>query len=180
MTDYKLQILPGDELLDLVNENDEVIGTVLRSAAHKNNALIHREAWVYIFNDNKQVLLQQRGLNKKIFPGVWVETASGHIDAGDSPESSAHRELSEEMNLKTDLVYFDKFFLKRDIEAAFIYIYYGIYNDSKAISFDKNEVNDVKWIDLDSIADLLRDSNADINTTTYTYIFEIARQLKFI
>jgi len=46
-----------DELIDLVNEKDEIIGTVWKSQAHKDPKLIHREVGIAIFNTDGCVLL---------------------------------------------------------------------------------------------------------------------------
>ena len=54
------KIIKNDELLDLVNEKDVVIGTVLKSEAHKDPTKIHRQVDLVIFNDKGEVLLQQR------------------------------------------------------------------------------------------------------------------------
>jgi isopentenyl-diphosphate delta-isomerase len=75
-----MEIPQGDELLDLVDKNDNIIGSVLRSAAHTNTTFIHREILVYIFNAKGEVLLQQRGSNKKVNPSIWVESCAGHVE----------------------------------------------------------------------------------------------------
>ena len=43
-----------DELLDLVNEDDEVIGTVWKSKAHKDPSKIHREVAIVIVNNKEE------------------------------------------------------------------------------------------------------------------------------
>ena len=53
-----------DELLDLVNEKDEVIGEVWKSVAHKDPTKIHREVAIVVFNNKSEVLLQQRSFKK--------------------------------------------------------------------------------------------------------------------
>ena len=54
-----------DELLDLVDENDNIIGEVLKSHANSDPKLIHREAAIAVFNTKGEVLLQQRALTKR-------------------------------------------------------------------------------------------------------------------
>ena len=87
-----------DELLDLVNEKDEVIGEVWKSEANSNPKLIHREILVYVFDDQNRMLLQQRSFTKKVYPGQWAETCAGHIGKGEKPKIAAYRELSEEFH----------------------------------------------------------------------------------
>lgn len=82
-----------DELLDLVDENDNVVGEVLKSEAHKNPRLIHRVIGGILFDDNNRVLLQKRSYLKGSDPGVWITSWAGHVGKGCSPEDAAHREL---------------------------------------------------------------------------------------
>ena len=100
-----------DELLDLVNEKDEVIGEVWKSVAHKDPTKIHREVAIVVFNNKSEVLLQQRSFKKSHDPGEWKLTAAGHVGKGEDPKDAAIRELEEELGLKTTLKYFGKKFL---------------------------------------------------------------------
>ena len=47
----------------LVNESDEPQGTMEKIEAHEK-ALLHRAFSVFVFNDNKELMLQQRALHK--------------------------------------------------------------------------------------------------------------------
>ena len=49
-----------EEMLDIVNENDEVIGEALRKHANTDPTLIHREVNIIIYDSMKRVLLQNR------------------------------------------------------------------------------------------------------------------------
>ena len=86
-----------DELLDLVNEKDEVIGEIWRSEIKGNPNSIHREIAILICDKNSRLLLQQRSLKKKSNPGIWTISCVGHILKGDQPEATAHSELKEEL-----------------------------------------------------------------------------------
>lgn len=68
--------MSDDELLDLVNENDEITGTVWKSEVHRNPYLIHREVAIAVFNEKGEILLQQRSLKKENSPGEWKITAA--------------------------------------------------------------------------------------------------------
>ena len=52
-----------------------------------------------IFNENKEILLQQRSMKKKNFPGVIDAAATGHVDAGESTKTGAVREIQEELGI---------------------------------------------------------------------------------
>ena len=85
-----------EELFDVVNERDEVIGCKPRSEVHRLG-LLHRATHVLVFNARGQIFLQKRSMKKDCFPGVWDSSASGHLDAGEDYDAGAGRELREEL-----------------------------------------------------------------------------------
>lgn len=93
-----------DELFDLVDERDVVIGVVRRGEAHRNPALIHRSVQTLIFDGAGRTLLQLRSSRKDLYPGYYCASASGHVTAGDSYEATARRELEEELGVSATLV----------------------------------------------------------------------------
>lgn len=84
-----------DELFDVVDERDHVVGQEQRSVVHEQK-LLHRAVHVFILNKRGEVFLQKRSRLKDVHPGVWGSSVSGHLDAGESYESCAMRELGEE------------------------------------------------------------------------------------
>lgn len=86
----------ADELLDLVDENDKIIGEVWKSKANQNPKLIHREVAAIVYNEAGKVLFQKRSKYKKVNPGIWAETVAGHVGKVEKPLVAAHRELVEE------------------------------------------------------------------------------------
>jgi isopentenyl-diphosphate delta-isomerase type 1 len=88
----------GDELFDVVNRRDEVVGRAPRREVHLRG-LLHRAVHILIFNRRGQVFLQKRSLAKDLAPGLWDSSCSGHVDAGEEYDQSARRELGEELGL---------------------------------------------------------------------------------
>lgn len=88
----------SEELLPIVDENDEVIGTEKRGIIHANR-LLHRAVHILMFNREGKLYLQRRSLEKDAAPGKWDSSASGHVDPGESYDESAARELEEELNI---------------------------------------------------------------------------------
>lgn len=91
---------PHDELLDLVDENDRVIGTVTRGEANRNPALIHRAVAILVFNTKGQLFLQKRSQTKDTYPGYWTVSASGHVKSGLTYHQAALEELKEELGIE--------------------------------------------------------------------------------
>ncbi len=91
----------NEEIFDVVNERDEVIGRERRSEVHRLG-LRHRAVHVLVFNARGQVFLQKRSMTKDTFPGAWDSSASGHLDSGEDYDACAVRELREEIGLHID------------------------------------------------------------------------------
>jgi isopentenyl-diphosphate Delta-isomerase len=92
-----------DELFDLVDEQDHVIGQVRRGDAHRNPALLHRSVQIMVFDSAGRLLLQHRSSRKDLFPGYYCASASGHVIAGDDYLATAQRELAEELGITAPL-----------------------------------------------------------------------------
>ena len=88
----------SEEIFDTVNERDEIIGRASRREVHRFG-LKHRAVHVLIFNQRGEIFLQKRSMKKDTFPGAWDSSASGHLDAGESYDSCAVREVREELGL---------------------------------------------------------------------------------
>ena len=88
----------NQEVFDVVNERDEVIGQQPRGEVHRLG-LMHRAVHVLVFNAAGQIFLQKRSMTKDTFPGAWDSSASGHLDSGEDYDACAVRELREEIGL---------------------------------------------------------------------------------
>lgn len=89
------------ELLDIVDENDVVIGQAERDVAHAQGLKI-RLVYVWFYTPGGEVILQRRGSTKKSSPNCLVSTMSGHVSAGDSYLEAAVRETEEETGFKVE------------------------------------------------------------------------------
>ena len=98
--DHPLKDTPqcGEEMFDVVDEQDNVLKQEKRDVVHSNN-LLHRAVHVLVFNKRKELLLQKRSILKDKFPNVWDSSAAGHLDAGEDYESCVFRELNEELGV---------------------------------------------------------------------------------
>jgi isopentenyldiphosphate isomerase len=88
----------SEEIFDVVNEQDEVIGRAPRAEVHRRG-LRHRAVHVLVFNLRGEVFLQKRSMKKDSFPGAWDSSASGHLDSGEDYDPCAVREGREELGV---------------------------------------------------------------------------------
>lgn len=92
---------PQDELLDIVDEANCVIGQATRGDIHKQH-LRHRACHIIVFDHAGRVLVQQRSAGKDTGAGLWDSSAAGHVDSGESYPVCAVRELHEELGLRVE------------------------------------------------------------------------------
>ena len=88
----------SEEIFDVVNERDEVVGQAPRKEVHARG-LWHRAVHVLVFNGRGEVFLQKRSLLKDTARGKWDSSSSGHVDTGEDYDTCAVRELREEIGL---------------------------------------------------------------------------------
>ncbi|GGZ81439.1 isopentenyl-diphosphate Delta-isomerase [Algibacter mikhailovii] len=162
-----------EEKVILVNEQDEQIGLMPKMEAHEK-ALLHRAFSVFIFNDNNELMLQQRALDKYHSPGLWTNTCCSHQRDGESNLQAGKRRLNEEMGFTVDLKESISFIYKAPFdngltEHEYDHVMIGHYNDEPEINPD--EVAHWKWMSLEDIkADIALNSN--VYTEWFKVIFD--------
>ncbi len=92
-----------DELI-LVNEHDEPIGVMPKLLAHQLGHL-HRAFSVFIFNEQNELLIQQRALHKYHSAGQWANSCCSHPKPNEDTQKAAERRLQEELGFATPLTY---------------------------------------------------------------------------
>lgn len=91
----------ADELFDVVDEQDRVVGQARRADVHAQK-LRHRAVHVLCLDEAGRVFLQRRSMLKDSAPGKWCASCSGHLDAGEDYDAAAVRELAEEIGVNVE------------------------------------------------------------------------------
>lgn len=114
----------NQEWLDLVDENNEVIGKALRSVCHGNPGLMHRAVHVLVFNTAGDLFLQKRSESKDVQPGRWDTSVGGHPNPGEAVTEAARREMKEELGIDVDpLIAAYDYIWRSDIETEWIHAF---------------------------------------------------------
>lgn len=158
------------EFVILVNENDEPQGLMEKMEAHEK-ALLHRAFSVFVFNDQNELMLQQRAQHKYHSPGLWTNTCCSHQRDGETNIEAGLRRLQEEMGFTCNLEEVFSFIYKAPFvngltEHELDHVMIGKYNDSPIINSE--EVADYKWIKLDELK-----KDISENPQNYTEWFKI-------
>ncbi len=147
-----------DELVDVIDENDNLIGKELKSICHARG-LWHRSISVFILNSKGQLLLQKRSSTMQLRPGLWCASCGGHLLSGDTYEKGAERELMEELGINAELEEIGRFKIisfhgkltEREIYTFFIAKHDGPFN------IDPDEIEKVEFFDLNKLAMMMKD-----------------------
>ena len=59
----------NEEIIDLVDNKNQIIGQISRDQVHGNPTLKHRAVHVYVYHNSGQILLQKRAESKSTQPG---------------------------------------------------------------------------------------------------------------
>ena len=96
------------EKLYHVDEDDSVVGAILRDNAH-NAGILHRAGMIFVVRSDGKVLLTWRSSSKETFPDMYDSSCAFHVTFGESYEEAARRELLEEAGLRGSPEYLGKF-----------------------------------------------------------------------
>lgn len=149
-----------EEFLDIVDENDNVIGRDTRENIWKKGLQQKvRGVNIFIFNKEGKLLLPKRSMNREIFPGCFDFSCGGYVRSGEDYYEAAIRELKEELDLENiKLVEIGKL-TPKDGVSCFLKIYQTIY-DGKIRNYDKSGIDKLFWIDLDKVEEMIeKDKN---------------------
>lgn len=142
-----------EERVVLVDPQDNPIGTQEKLKAHRDGQL-HRAVSVFIFNQQKQLLLQQRAQTKYHSGGLWSNTCCGHPRKEESPLLAAKRRLWEEMGIQAEIKksFESTYHIPLGnglIEYEFDHVFIGFFEGSPAPV--PEEVSSWKWIDWENL-----------------------------
>ena len=87
------------EILILVDDNDNQIGTDTRENCHSGKGKRHRAYTALMFHDGR-MLLQQRSKKKLLWPGAWDVSFTSHVYPGETYQQAASRRALEELHAK--------------------------------------------------------------------------------
>jgi len=156
-----------DELFDIIDENDIVVGRELRSVVHQHG-LWHRGVHVLLFTHDGKLLVQQRSKDRLHAPLALDCSVSEHVKAGEEYHQAAIRGLKEELGIGEiaiePLVKFRMNYGPNDNEIS--QLYKGIVDPSK-VSFDPVEIERIEYYILDELHEMLENGSQN-----FSYWFE--------
>lgn len=159
---------PG-ELIVLVDDDGNEIGTAPKLASHHMHTPLHKAFSCYIFDKDGRFLVTQRALSKKVWPGVWTNSVCGHPGPGESNEAAIRRRTQDEVGIGLEdilIVLPDYRYTtppyEEVIENEICPVYLARANSEMALN--PSEVEDASWVKWDEyVADM------QTNPAEYSY-----------
>ena len=158
------------EEIILVDEQDNVIGTMEKMEAHRRGVL-HRAFSVVLFNSSGELLLQRRADNKYHSGGLWTNTCCSHPLPDESIRDAAQRRLKHEMGIDLRPEFAFKFIYKTPLDRSLIeheldYVFIGTFDGTPVIN--KNEVSEWKFMSLSELKNDIK-----VSPENYTIWFRL-------
>ncbi|MEO0469588.1 MAG: isopentenyl-diphosphate Delta-isomerase [Bacteroidota bacterium] len=157
----------------LVDNKDNPIGRMEKLAAHEQG-LLHRAFSIFVFNQQHELLLQQRALHKYHSAGLWSNTCCSHPYPDNPIETDLHDRLQFEMGMDCPLEFGFSFIYQCNLEKGLVeheldHVYIG-YSDTPPQP-NPDEVMDWRWINQ---ADLRREiiEHPERFTFWFTEVYE--------
>ena len=137
------------EALILVDEADREVGHLSKAKCHDGQGVLHRAFSLLIFNDEGELLLQQRSAAKRLWPLYWSNSCCSHPRRAESMETAIHRRLYEELGLRCPLQFLFKFQYHAQFESAgseqeLCSVFIGRSRDP--VRTDPKEISAWRWI----------------------------------
>jgi isopentenyl-diphosphate delta-isomerase len=143
-----------DEQLILVDGDDREIGFLAKVDAHRGRGTLHRAFSLFVFNGSGELLVQQRSMHKRLWPGCWSNSCCSHPRRGEAMEAAVRRRLREELGLSATM----KFLFKFEYQAQFdmcgaehelCWVYAG--RSDALPRINRHEIAAWRYLDLESL-----------------------------
>ena len=147
-----------EEMFDTYTRDGKYLGIQPKSICHsKNPGCYHKPVWVWIINDNNEILVQKRAASKKNHPNMWAAPSAGHVLAGEKTLEGAVRETYEELGVETkesDYKFMCEYIDDKAYEIAQVYLLKLNLKEDE-FKLQESEVAEVKWLSYDEFKELL-------------------------
>jgi isopentenyldiphosphate isomerase len=143
-----------DELLDLVDIDDRVIGTTFRSEVFAQKLTNVRVVNLFLKNSLGELWIPRRTAHKRFFPLCLDMSMGGFVESGETYAQALEREVSEELNLDLNVVEFQllgHLTPHQDRVSSFMQVY-QIKTDTEP-KYNRDDFSDAVWIDPQKLLD---------------------------
>jgi isopentenyldiphosphate isomerase len=101
-TGFDIMSSMNEDMLEVINEQEEIIGLEPRFKVHKEG-LLHKEIHIWFVTPSGEIVFQHRAKDKDTYPDKLDATVGGHVDPGMTFDETAVKECKEETGLDLNI-----------------------------------------------------------------------------
>lgn len=118
----------ASSLVDLVNDDDHVIGKCRRGEADAGEGNF-RVAHVFVFSASGKLLLAQLGSVRTKQPGAWGSSVAAQLWSGETYQDAAQRRLVEELGISSPVQHIDTVRMREEARYKFVGLFSALSDD---------------------------------------------------
>jgi len=146
--DHRIVSSEAEDLI-LVDADDKETGFLSKAECHDGGGVLHRAFSLFLFNQQGELLLQQRSAAKRLWPGFWSNSICSHPRRGESMLVATQRRLRDELNIEASLEFVYKFSYQADFgnsgsENELCHVYFGRVAD--CLRPNENEIEGIRFV----------------------------------
>ena len=177
-----------EEFLEVYSPEGTKTGQKKSKSEIHRKGLFHSTVHVWIFTEEGNILIQKRSKKKELNPGVWDVSVAGHIKFNENIKKAAKRETLEETGININTKDLLKIGVYRSInihptaiDKEFFHTYIlKIDKNSINLDFKNNEVDDLKFISIEEMENLIKEENNKIFIgKNRKYYSDVLKSIKF-
>ena len=136
------------EILDLVDKDDNVIGTIARRDTAKPGPHFGyiRASEAFLMNTKGQLWVPKRTLTKKISPGGYDFACAEHVGAGETYDEAIVRGFQEELNLNITIADLTPLGVLRPVGDINYFRAIYVYKSDKAPQYNPEDFTGYEWL----------------------------------
>jgi isopentenyl-diphosphate delta-isomerase len=162
-----------------VDRQDKIIGFEEKRKCHDCEGILHRAFSIFIFNDKRELLIQQRSEFKRLWPLFWSNSCCSHPRLDETILEAAEKRLIKECGISCPLNNLYKFqysakYKDKGSENEICSVLIGRLSDEQNIAPNPEEIADYKWININELKKDVKE-----NQSRYTPWFKIESEELF-
>jgi isopentenyl-diphosphate delta-isomerase len=164
------------EYLDIVDEEDKIIGKELRSVYYSSSAegRYIRYVNVLVFNKKGHILLPLRSLDRSIFPGCYDFSCGEHVQEGEDYNQAVIRGMKEELGIVNPSLKLLGKLGPKDKVSGFMQIYCFV-TDKDSFDYEKEAIEKLEWFEVKKILELIEKDESKFKDDLIVVLEKYAR-----
>ncbi|MGM0440071.1 MAG: NUDIX hydrolase [Chlamydiota bacterium] len=150
-----------EELLDIVDDDDRVVGTKTKKKVYDDKMKNFRVINAFLFSTHGRLWIPRRHPEKSLFPLHLDASVGGHVTSGETYLQAFERELQEELNLSLSELQYKEIatLTPANKVSAFMKVYMINFEEHCAINYNNQDIIEGLWMTPDEVLAKLNDGD---------------------